>query len=330
MVCKNKRRNQPQQQAKMVEKQEERLEEHLFCAIKACSKVETWLLDSGCTHHMTADSSIFVELNKAYRSRVKVGNGDFVEVKGSGVIAVQTSTGIKHIPDVLYVPEIDQNLISVGQLLEKKHSLMFKENACTILDENGKELMTVQMKDRSFPINWRNVTRQACLAEESKTTLWHKRFGHASHTSLTQMYDFNLVESMPKIIDESCVCDVCQLGKQTRLPFPKNQSRRAVDKLELVHSDVCGPMKVTTLNGSRYFILFIDDLTRMCWVYFLKAKSEVASVFQTFKKMVENESGCKIKTIRTDNGIEYSCRQFDDFCKIDGVKHQLTIPYCPQ
>lgn len=76
-----------------------------------------------------------MELN-AYKSRVKVGNGDFVEVKGIGVIVVKTFTGIKHIPDVLYVPKIDQNLISVGQLLEKNHNLMFKEKACNILDES--------------------------------------------------------------------------------------------------------------------------------------------------------------------------------------------------
>lgn len=105
---------QTKPQAQMAENQQQHQEEHLFSAInfKARSSVETWLLDSGCTHHMTPNSSIFVELNDAYRSSVKVGNGEHVEVKGVGMIAVQTPSGTKYITDVLNVPNIDQKLIS--------------------------------------------------------------------------------------------------------------------------------------------------------------------------------------------------------------------------
>ncbi|XP_022877050.1 uncharacterized protein LOC111395301 [Olea europaea var. sylvestris] len=104
-----------------------------------------------CTHHMAPDSSNFVELNDAYRSSVKFGNGEYLEVKGVRVIAVKTPSGTKHITDILYVPDIDQNLISVGQLIEKNYTLIFKDKGCTILDTNNQELMTVDMKHRSFP-----------------------------------------------------------------------------------------------------------------------------------------------------------------------------------
>ena len=75
------------------------------------------------------------------------------------------------------------------------------------------------------------------------------------------------------------VCDLCQYGKQKRLPFPINKAWRASEKLHLVHIDVCGPQKTQSLNGSRYFIIFIDDFIRLCWVYFLKFKFEVVGVF---------------------------------------------------
>ena len=75
------------------------------------------------------------------------------------------------------------------------------------------------------------------------------------------------------------MCGVCQLGKQARLSFPVNKAWRAVEKLQLIHTDVCGPMRTVSLNGNRYFMVLIDDFSRMCWVYFLKQKSEVASVF---------------------------------------------------
>jgi len=175
--------------------------------------------------------------------------------------------------------------------------------------------MTIGMRNRSFPLEWKTVDDQALTSTIIESSLWHKRFGHANYTSLRQLHDLKLVENLTEINrDDGCVYEICQLGKQTRLPFPINQSRRTSEKLQLIHSDVCGPMRTPTLSGSKYFVLFIDDLTRMCWVYFLRQKSEVAAVFQRFKNLVENESHYKIKAIRSDNGTEYCCSQFDKFC----------------
>ena len=88
-------------------------------------------------------------------------------------------------------------------------------------------------------------------------------------------------------------------------------------------------MKTPSLNGSKYFILFIYDYTRMCWVYFMKQKLEVAGVFQNFKALVENQANCRIKMIRSDNGTEYTSDKFDRFCVEAGIQHQLTVTYSP-
>ncbi|KAG8501219.1 hypothetical protein CXB51_003321 [Gossypium anomalum] len=147
---------------------------------------------------------------------------------------------------------------------------------------------------------------------------------------MARMVSKKMVENFTKIVQNEGVCEVCQMGKQARLPFPTNTSWRASTKLELVHTDVCGPMRTESLSGNRYFILFIDDCTRYCWVYFLKHKSEVVQVFMKFKAAVETETGCKIKTIRSDNGTEYTSAQFQALCKDAGIKHQLTNVYTPQ
>ncbi|KAG8472464.1 hypothetical protein CXB51_034185 [Gossypium anomalum] len=89
-------------------------------------------------------------------------------------------------------------------------------------------------------------------------------------------------------------------------------------------------MKTESLNGSKYFILFIDDYTRFCWIYFLKHKSEVAQVFVKFKAATKTETGLKLKTIRIDNGTEYTSAQFQALCNKTSVKHQLTNVYTPQ
>ena len=159
---------------------------------------------------------------------------------------------------------------------------------------------------------------------------YDKRFGHFNYASLKNMSSMSFTQHLPAIDVVNEVCDVCQYGKQERLPFPINKAWRASEKLHLVHIDVCGPQKTQSLNGSRYFILFIDDFTRLCWVYFLKFKSEVAGVFQKFKALTENQVDCKIKVLRSDNGTEYTSNQFERFCFEAGIEHQLTVTYTPQ
>ena len=119
------------------------------------------------------------------------------------------------------------------------------------------------------------------------------------------------------------------MGKQTRAVFPDN-TYRAVSKLQLIHTDVCGPMHNESLNGSKYFLLFIDDFSRYCWVYFLKSKVDVFAEFVKFKAAVELETGNKLKTLTSDNGGEYTSRQFEAYLAKEGIKHQLNIPYTPQ
>lgn len=139
-----------------------------------------------------------------------------------------------------------------------------------------------------------------------------------------------MAEDLGEIVSYSGPCPSCSLGKQSRKPFPKTALKRATRTLELLHSDICGPMSTESLGNNLYFVLFIDDYTRMTWVYFLKQKSEVFSVFKRFKQMIEVQSGLKIKVLRTDNGGEYTSNEFKAFCDEFGIVHQLTIPYSPQ
>ena len=226
------------------------------------------------------------------------------------------------------MPDITENLVSVGQLAELNYALLFKNRKCIIFDPAGRELMTLPMTDRAYYLSLES--ENALVNVEDSTHLWHKRLGHVSYKSLNYLQKNDMVKTLPVIETDQKVCEICQFGKQTRLPFPSGQAWRASERLQLVHSDVCGPQRTLSLNGSRYFLLFIDDLSRMTWVYFLKQKSEVATAFWKYKALVENQSGCKIKAIRTDNGTEYTSDQFEKFCTDFGIEHQLTVVYTPQ
>jgi transposase InsO family protein len=115
------------------------------------------------------------------------------------------------------------------------------------------------------------------------------------------------------------VCRGCALGNFTKSSFPSSDTRSA-GILDLVHTDVCGPMTQRSLSGCDTYLTFIDDYSRKTWIYFLKAKSEVFTWFQEFRDLVENQSRKKIKVLWSDNGGEYSSRQFVDLCAHHGIK----------
>ena len=134
-----------------------------------------------------------------------------------------------------------------------------------------------------------------------------------------------MVFRLPKI-ESLDVCEGCVYGKQCKKPFPKGKSRRASSSLEIVHADLCCPMQTKSFGGSRYFLLFTDDYTRMSWVYFLQFKSETFEAFKKFKALVEKQSGSCIKTLRTDRGGEFLSQEFIHFCEEEGLHRELTAP----
>ena len=111
---------------------------------------KNWLIDSGCTNHMTHEGKIFTEIDRNIISRVKIGNGTHLKVEGKGTVAIETQTCFKLISDVLYVPEINQNLLSVSQLLEKGYKVLFEDKSCVIKDVEGIKIFKVQMKGKKF------------------------------------------------------------------------------------------------------------------------------------------------------------------------------------
>ena len=125
-------------------------------------------------------------------------------------------------------------------------------------------------------------------------------------------------------------CEVCVHGKQHRTPLPTNSMMHAQNVLEIIHSDICGPMSVNSFSNARYFVTFINDKTQKTFAYFLRRKDEVFEKFKLFKAAVENETGKRIKILRTDNGSEYTSKHFEKYLKNRGIQHQKTVPYTPE
>jgi hypothetical protein len=139
-----------------------------------------------------------------------------------------------------------------------------------------------------------------------------------------------MVTGLPEIhVQHDGVCRGCALGKNVKGFFLSSDST-SKGILDLVHTDVCVPMIVASLNGYFYYLLFIDDHSRRTWIYFLKTKDGVLARFQEFKAQVENLIGRRIKVLRSNNGGEYTFRDFSDFCIESGIKSEYIVPYNPQ
>nr|KYP56918.1 Putative transposon Ty5-1 protein YCL075W family [Cajanus cajan] len=164
-------------------------EEQLFVAkcFTNSSSTQCWLVDSGCTNHMTHDQELFRELDRSKVSKVRIGNGVFITVEGKGTVAIESCKGTKLIYDVLYVPEIDQNLLSVGQLLERGFKLKFENKHCFIKDVNDKEIFSIKMSGRSFTLDPMEEEQAAYPATTNSTEIWHKRLGHFHHAAVLNM-----------------------------------------------------------------------------------------------------------------------------------------------
>ncbi|GJX06715.1 retrotransposon protein, putative, ty1-copia subclass [Tanacetum coccineum] len=171
------------------------------------------------------------------------------------------------------------------------------------------------------------VSNKRAKLDLDSALLWHCRLGHISKKRIEKLQHDGLLNSTDLRAFEKCV--PCMSGKMARKPYT-HQVERAKDLLGLIHTDVCGPFKITSRQGASYFVTFTDDFSRYGYVYLLKHKHEVFETFKVFQKEVENQLGKTIKSLRSDRGGEYMSQEFLDHLKDHGIIAHRTPPYTPQ
>lgn len=174
---------------------------------------------------------------------------------------------------------------------------------------------------------------QACIANDdrkSQTRIWHERLRHSHPNAIKSMWKNQTVIGMKLEGSVSAIdCKICAVGKITNTPFPTGGPRTS-GALDIIHTDVCGPMRTESVGGAQYFVTFIDDHTRWCEIYFMRNKSEVPQKFVEFTNFAERQTGQKIKAVQSDNGKEYCNSTLDTLFKERGIRHRLTVPHTPE
>lgn len=154
---------------------------------------------------------------------------------------------------------------------------------------------------------------------------WHCRLGHPSFSYMKHL----LPDLFSNVNESNFKCETCILAKSHRVPFPLRLTTYYVP-FSLVHSYVWGPSPVPTFSGVRWFVTFVDDCTRMTWVYLLKHKSDVPKLFQYFHAMIQTQFSFKLQILRSDNGGEYVNSTLKSYFSTHGLLHETSCPDTPQ
>ena len=164
------------------------------------------------------------------------------------------------------------------------------------------------------------------INRENLARLWHLRLGHVSEKGMHELEKKGCFEGQS--LGKLQFCEDCVYGKTIRAKFTK-AIHRTEGILDYIHSDLWGPSRIVSHGGSRYYMSIIDDFSRRVWVYILKHKSEAYDTFKVWKTAVENQTGKKVKRLRTDNGLEYCADIFNDFRRIEGIQRHHTVVHTP-
>jgi hypothetical protein len=248
---------------------------------------------------------------------------------GESTYKLDSGTSMR-MKDVLYVPGLTKNLHSISALDKKGFRVAFIDGE-VLMWPKGKTIedaVVIGTEEGGLYKLKGHLDASLTHSTESTCELWHSRLAHINYKALP--YVSKVVTGLPEFkVDHEGVCKGCAHGKNIKNPFPESDSKTK-RILELIHSDVCGLLPSTSLSGYVYYVSFIDDYSRKTWVYFLKSKDEVLKNFKEFKALVENLFERKIKTLRSDNGGEYTSNELGSFCRDVGIKRELTSPYNPQ
>jgi hypothetical protein len=309
----------------------------------ACPGPDVWIADTGATSHMTPNRHWFLEY-KPCKIPVRLADNNVIYAAGVGSIVftpMKNGQPLRQlvITSVLHVPLLANNLLSVLALTRKKDFEVHIKKSTMTFTLNSQLIFQALVGDDNCALLDGSTVIQASALKVSSSSLspelWHRRFCHIGQDRWKQLVSGKLVRDLlvhnsPPSTPFPQLCEPCLAGKQHRSPFPHAASNRRTQPLELVHSDLHGPVSVQTPQGFRYWISFVDDYSRYRNVYLLHKKSDAFLAFKEFKAFAEKQTGFPLKALRDDKGGEYMSKEMDDFLKAHGIAREHTTTATPQ
>ncbi|GJU22046.1 retrovirus-related pol polyprotein from transposon TNT 1-94 [Tanacetum coccineum] len=256
---------------------------------------------------MTGDRSLLRNFIEKFIGTVHFGNDNFAAITGYGDY-IHGNITICH---VYYVEGLGHNLFSVGQFCDGDLEVAFRSNTCYVQKLEGDDLLTGGRDFNLYTISISDMAASSlvCLmskATSTKSWLWHPRLSHLNFGTINDLTRLELVDGLPKFkYRKDHLCSAYERGKSKKASHPPKLVPSDHSKLELLHMDLCGPMRVASINGKKYILVIVDDFSRYTWVYFLRSKDETPEIIKKFITQAQLNYKAKVCKIRTDNGTEF-------------------------
>ncbi|GKD30051.1 integrase, catalytic region, zinc finger, CCHC-type containing protein [Tanacetum coccineum] len=269
--------------------------------LKSVVQIVLWYLDSGCSKHMTGDRSQLTNFVNKFLGTVKFRNDHVAKILGYGDYQIGNVT----ISRVYYVEGLGHNLFSVGQFCDSNLEVAFRQHTCFIRNLEGVDLLTGSRGNNLYTLSLGDMMASSpiCLlskASKTKSWLWHRRLSYLN------------------------------FGKSTKKPHKPKSEDTNQEKLYLLHMDLCGPMRVASVNGKKYILVIVDDYSRFTWVKFLRSKDEAPDFIIKFLKMIQVRLQVTVRRIRTDNGTEFVNQTLREYYEKIGISHETSVARSPQ
>ncbi|GJW74552.1 retrovirus-related pol polyprotein from transposon TNT 1-94 [Tanacetum coccineum] len=291
-----------------------------------------FIVDSGCTKHMTGNLSLLCNFVEKYLGTVRFGNDQFAPILGYGDL-VQGNITIKR---VYYVEGLNHNLFSVGQFCDADLEVAFRKSTCFVRDLQGNDLLTGNRGTDLYTISLQETTSSTpiCLMAKASPTqawLWHRRLSHLNFDYINLLSKKDVVIGLPKLkYVKDQLCSSCEVSKAKRSSFKSKTVPSSKGRLNLLHMDLCGPMRVASINGKKYILVIVDDYSRYTWTLFLRSKDETPEVLKDFLTMIQRNLQAPVISVRTDRGTEFLNKTLHAFFKEEGIEHQTSTPRTPE
>ncbi|GJV95765.1 retrovirus-related pol polyprotein from transposon TNT 1-94 [Tanacetum coccineum] len=248
--------------------------------VRQVVQIILWYLDSGCSIHMTGDRSRLRNFVKKFIGTVRFRNDHFGAIMGYGDYVIGDSV----ISRVYYVEGLGHNLFSVGQFCDSDLEVAFRKHSCYVRDTDGVELIKGSRGSNLYTISVEDMMKSSpiCLlskASKNKSWLWHRRLNHLNFGTINDLARKDLVRGLPRLkFEKDHLCSACQLGKSKKHTHKPKTENTNLEVLNTLHMDLCGPMRVQTINGKKYILVIVDDYSRFTWVKFLRSKDETPEI----------------------------------------------------
>ncbi|GJT10182.1 retrovirus-related pol polyprotein from transposon TNT 1-94 [Tanacetum coccineum] len=237
---------------------------------------------------------------------------------------------------VYYVEGLGHNLFSIGQFCDADLEVAFRKNTFFIRNLEGVDLLLGSRDTNLYTFSLDDMLKSSpiCLlskASKTKSWLWHRRLSHLNFGTLNKLAKNGLARGIPRLkFQKDHLCLACALGKSKKTSHQPKAEYTNQEKLYLLHMDLCGPMRVASINGKRYILVIVDDYSRFTWVRFLKTKDEAPTAIIKCIKNIQVRLKSTVRNVRTDNGTEFVNQTLREWYENVSISYQTFVARTPQ